>query len=161
MIAIIHLQRGIPSKRKSSACIPTFGTIFKEFQLTALLSISIFALHFFRFIFSCSLRAKQTEHDTVMNEIKNQRDQHRDHKHAVIYKQAENSSLRRVLRQWKLNVDSIHGRRTVHTKLQAAQEEMSRMQEATRVHHQTIERLRVELTAAKKRNEMLEIVAGP
>ena len=114
----------------------------------------------FSFLFFNSLRAKQIAHDTVMDSMRAERDQHRDHKYHVIYKTAERSNVRRWLRQWKSNVDDIHGVRTVHQKLSATQEALREAQENARSQHQVIERLRGEIDIVQMRNEMLEIVNG-
>ena len=85
---------------------------------------------------------------------------HRNHKHLIILKLSTNAKIRRALRHWKSNVDSLHGRRNVHDKLGAAQHALKTAQENARLQQQTVERLRVELVAATRRNEMLQIVAG-
>jgi hypothetical protein len=124
-----------------------------------LLSMSSFFFFLFS-VFLCSLRAKQIAHDQVMGEVKRQRDAHRDHKHAVICQQTQKNMLRRVVQQWKDNVNAIRGVTSVHSQHQAAQEQLLRMQERGRTQHQTIQKLRIELEASTKRNEMLEIIGG-
>ena len=95
-----------------------------------------------------------------MNGMIAERDAHRHHKHLIIFQLSTNAKIRRILRHWKSNVDSIHGRRNVHDKLSAVQHALQTAQENARIQQQTVERLRVELVAATRQNEMLQIVAG-
>ena len=118
----------------------------------------LFFFLFFLF-FLISLRAKQIAHDLVVNDLKQQRDAQRDKKHACIATMLQRLRLRHVLQQWKTNTHDILGKRTVHSKLQATQESLQTMQKNARTQYQTIQRLRLDLETATKRNALLEIVA--
>jgi cell division septum initiation protein DivIVA len=107
-----------------------------------------------------TLRAKQIAHDQVMDAMRVERDKHRDHKHAVIIQTHQKANVRRWLQIWKTNVDNIHGVKTVHQKLTAVQHDLSKAHDNARKQNQVIERMRNELAAATRRNEMLEIVSG-